>query len=464
MLTLSRFCYLLLALLCWSLSSAPSARGQSSLEIIEAIYGAGAFQMNVTPKVRALVRNNALDVAADPAVLGGDPAPGQGKRLRIRYRFGGGELEASAADFEHIQIPVSPVTNLPGASLPSNLPPAQPAQPLPKDGNWAAGAIPGAAQPAPASPGGFSIGDLFGDSQLRIVSARYGVDNRFNDVRERLQGMVRNSALSVKIDNVAMGGDPAAAKAKVLEVTYEYKGATYQTIAKEGATLNLPEAGSKPTIAAQVSAGLRITAARYGGDNRFNDVRERLQAMVRDNALSVKVDNAAMGGDPAVGKDKVVEVEYEMAGKVYRTSAREGRTLNLPDSNAQVVSTSAPTAPPPAANVPSTRGADTGASRTAGGRNSVASPVASSGAVAPLGTAGGLRIFYARYGVDGKEIDVRERLRPLLQNDALRATVNTSTMGSDPAPGAAKAVTILYEFKGRTFEKIARDGEAIQLP
>lgn len=464
MLTLSRSRSTLLVLL------AVTARAQSSLEIVEAIYGVGAFQMNVTQKVRALVRDNKLDVAADPAILGGDPAPGQGKRLLVRYRFGGRDYEATAADFEHIQIPASPITNLPGASspLPSNLPPARPQQPGASNGNWAAGALPAATQPAPPQPGGFSIGDLFGDSQLRIVSARYGADNRFNDVRERLQGLVRDNALSVKVDNTAMGGDPAVAKSKSLEVAYEYKGATFQTVAKEGGTLTLPEPGAKPALSTTVTSagsGLRILAARYGGDNRFNDIRERLQAMVRDNGLSVKVDNAAMGGDPAVGKDKNVDVEYEWAGKVYRASVREGRTLNLPDSNAQVISTSAPTAPSvtpaPAA---SSRGADSGASRSAGGRNSVTAPVASSGSVAPLGAPGGLRIFYARYGVEGKEVDVRERLRPLLQNDSLRATINAASMGSDPAPGTAKAVTIIYEFKGRTFEKTARDGEAIQLP
>lgn len=452
MLTLCRCCSALMVL-----SFAPHAFGQSTLEIIEAIYGAGAFQMNVTPKVRQFVRDNALDIAADPAILGGDPAPGQGKRLRVRYRFGGREFEASAADFEHIRIPVAqPPTN-----LPADLPPAVPAQPQ-QNGNWAAGAVPGAAQPAPAKPGGFSIGDLFGDSpQLRIVSARYGADNRFSDVRERLQGLVRDNALSVKVDNTSMGGDPAVAKNKTVEVTYEFKGSTYQAVVKEGATLSLPEQGAKPALTGVVTGAttLRVVAARYGGDNRFNDVRERLQAMVRDNALSVKVDNAAMGGDPAVGKDKVVEVEYELAGKVYRTSAREGRTLNLPDSGAQPAS-SAPSTPAPTG----TRGADTGASRSAGGRNSAVAPVASTAAVAPLGTAGGLRIFYARYGAEGQEVDVRERLRPLLQGDALRATVGAASMGGDPAPGAAKALTIIYEFKGRTFEKVARDGEAIQLP
>jgi hypothetical protein len=37
-------------------------------------------------------------------------------------------------------------------------------------------------------------------------------------------------------------------------------------------------------------------------------------------------------------------------------------------------------------------------------------------------------------------------------------------MGADPAPGVAKTLRVLYEFKGRTFEKVASDGQALVLP
>jgi hypothetical protein len=367
------------------LLSLPLAAQQ--LEIVEATYGVGNFQMDVAQKLRGLIQNNALDVAADPAILGGDPSPGNPKRLRVLYRFGGQQLEAFAADFERIRIPAA----------------------------------------------GFSLGDLWGNaatvSSLRIVSARYGQGARFNDVRERLQGLVRNDALSVAVTNVAMGGDPAPATAKTLEVSYEYRGAAYQTSVKEGATLVLPAAAEAP--APKV---LRIVSARYGEGARFNDVRDRVQALVRDNTLSLKVDNAPLGGDPAVGKDKVLEVTYEWTGAVYAASAREGRTLSLPDPAAKPVSTAVPV---PSAPAPS----NTGTLRPAN-----------------------LRIFYARYGVPGREVDVRDRLRPLLQNDSLSTVVGASSMGADPAPNVAKTLTVLYEIRGRTFEKTAADGQSLVLP
>ena len=445
MLTLARSCSALLTLL---LTTTPVLLAQTSqLEILEASYGAGNFQMNVAPKLRGMVQNNVLEVTADPGLLGGDPAPGSAKRLRVVYRLNGRQAEVSAGDYEKLRIPST-------------------------NADWSAGAIPVNKTPAATNPGGFSIGDIWGTpaaatTGLRIVSARYGAGASSKDVREYLQGLVRDNALSVKVDNAAMGGDPAPARAKLLDVTYEYRGTTFQTSVKEGAYLALPDANARaatnttapPASSDTLAPKLRILTARYGGDNRFNDVRDRLQGLVRDNALSLKVDNAAMGGDPAVGKDKSLELTYEWSGSVYSLTAKEGKSMNLPDPGANLVS-SAPV------GTPAGRGPDSDATRSAGNRNtsSVTPPPVAGREITPIGTAGGLRIFYARYGAQGQEADVREQLRPLLQGDTLRATVGLASMGSDPAPGVRKMLTVIYEYRGRTYEKAAYDGEALTLP
>ena len=75
-----------------------------------------------------------------------------------------------------------------------------------------------------------------------------------------------------------------------------------------------------------------------------------------------------------------------------------------------------------------------------------------------------MRIFYARYGAPGQEIDVREQLRPMLQPEALNIVIGVDSMGNDPAPGVLKTITVLYEFRGRTYEKTATDGQSLVLP
>ncbi|MCC6540543.1 MAG: DUF3395 domain-containing protein [Bryobacterales bacterium] len=442
-------------LICSTLLLSAVMLAQQPLEILEGVYGAGNFQMNVTPKLQALVQNNVLEMAVDPAVLGGDPAPGQAKRLRVRYRVAGGVVqEFSAGDFERFRLPAAAASNTPG--------------------NWAAGAIPATTQPAPAPAGGFSIGDIWGgqqQAQLKIVAARYGAGSRTVDVRERLQALVKDNTLSVRADNAAFG-DPAPAVAKTLEVTYEYRGAQAQTSVKEGAMLTLPTAGAAATAPAMAPA-LRIVSARYGGDNRFADVRERLQSMVRDNRLAIKADNATMGSDPAVGKDKSLEIVYEWSGAYYSATLREGRSATYPEAGARPMAN--PPAAAGAAAAPPIVSANPGQlpTMTAAGNNNSApppvtatgtGPVRSPGQVAPIGTAGGLRIFYARYGAPGQEVDVRESLRPQLRGEALSVVVGPQALGGDPAPGVAKRATVVYEFKGRTYQKTGGDGESIQLP
>jgi hypothetical protein len=52
--------------------------------------------------------------------------------------------------------------------------------------------------------------------------------------------------------------------------------------------------------------------------------------MVRNNRLSVLVNNTTMGGDPAFNQPKDVMVTYEYQGRSRTATTREGGNLNLP--------------------------------------------------------------------------------------------------------------------------------------
>ncbi len=294
--------------------------GQQPLEILSATYGAGSQTVNVTDRVRALVSNNSLVLTVDIPTLGTDPAPGTGKSLTVRYRLDGREGETIARDFEQLRIPLSTTA-------------------------------------APAAPtSGFSIADLYGNK-------------------------------------------PAAAPA---------------------------------------TPSLRILSARWGADTRYADVRANIEQRVQNNALSIRATNQNMGSDPAVGKDKFLIVQYEWQNATWEAQVKENGTLNLPASNARQIA-SQPASPVTAAPQP-------GAS------------------IAPVGQAGGLRIFYARYGADpNNRVDVRERLRPYLQNDRLSLAVSGNTMGIDPG-GSPKILEVVYEYRGRTFLKEIPEGSTLTLP
>ena len=61
-----------------------------------------------------------------------------------------------------------------------------------------------------------------------------------------------------------------------------------------------------------------------------NDVTRRLQRMIQNNTLDVKVTNSNMGGDPNKGADKSLKVDYAYRGQRRQVAVKEGDRLRLP--------------------------------------------------------------------------------------------------------------------------------------
>ena len=75
---------------------------------------------------------------------------------------------------------------------------------------------------------------------------------------------------------------------------------------------------------------LQIIKAVYGKSGAGKDVTRRLQLMIKNNTLSVKVTNDNMGGDPNKGADKSVKVDYSFRGQRRQVVVKEGDWLKLP--------------------------------------------------------------------------------------------------------------------------------------
>ena len=310
---------------------------------------------------------------------------------------------------------------------------------------------------------------------LEIVSAQYGAGGTWIDVAARLTPLVRDGGLVATVDVPTLGADPVPGVVKQLRVRYRSGGQENEAVVSDGETLRINSGSSNPSPAENrfsvsdlfsdrpavapspvapvtPAASLRILSARYYYGAQGVDVRDRVQALIRDDRLSAKITNQVMGSDPAIGKTKKLDIRYEYRGAVYDTTVSEDKTLNLPDPSAR-----------PVEGATSVQG-----SAPASSTNTVAPSSVlwrkSPESVGPLGTAGKLRVFYARYGAGSNWVDVRERLRPFLKEDGLSVAVNIDTMGTDPSPGAAKSLIVTFEVKGRTFERTVGDGQTLSLP
>jgi len=84
---------------------------RATIEIVQATYGSKDKQKDVTDMVRKRVAGVPVIALGSPAYnasFGGDPAPGEQKRLVIRYRIDGRAGEATFAEDATIVLPVPP--------------------------------------------------------------------------------------------------------------------------------------------------------------------------------------------------------------------------------------------------------------------------------------------------------------------------------------------------------------------
>ena len=82
---------------------------------------------------------------------------------------------------------------------------------------------------------------------------------------------------------------------------------------------------------AAVPASLSILKAVYKAEGAEKNVTSIVAGMVTNHTLNMNVNNAMLGGDPAVGKVKQLVVEYELGGKRLAQTVNEDDTLSIPE-------------------------------------------------------------------------------------------------------------------------------------
>ncbi|HEY2459296.1 MAG TPA: hypothetical protein VGI16_00735 [Candidatus Acidoferrum sp.] len=184
-----------------------------------------------------------------------------------------------------------------------------------------------------------------GGDAWEVVKAEYGTKNRHVDVTQIVQRLLweRQDQGRFQVTNDAMGGDPAVGADKVLRVWAQNR-------RREQREFDYKEGGWLETNAFAVRndrgdddwnrrrddddrgrpGGLTIIRGFYGVQGQMANVTEILRGMVRGGVLQVRVDNGALGGDPAVGRDKVLIVVYFAQGREQATCIGEGNTLRVP--------------------------------------------------------------------------------------------------------------------------------------
>jgi len=181
------------------------------------------------------------------------------------------------------------------------------------------------------------------DNDWQIVRAEYGSRTQHNDVTDIVKDLVGRGGVNgrVAVNNQTMGGDPAVGADKHLRIwarnrrneerEFDFKEGGFIDVATFAVRRDRDDLNDRPAnYGDRDDQGLRIVRAYYGWQASTVNVTEVLRSRMRDGQISFVVTNSALGGDPAVGADKVLVVIYRHQGRESAAIVREGNTLTIP--------------------------------------------------------------------------------------------------------------------------------------
>jgi hypothetical protein len=263
----------------------------------------------------------------------------------------------------------------------------------------------------------------------QVMKAEWGAGNRWMDVTYQVRVLLSGNGM-VKVNNDNIGGDPAKGADKILRIqARNSRGQSQQFTFKEGGSIDASQFYNYGGGASNGNGpGLQVMWAEWGAGNRTADVTARVRALLSGNGV-VKVTNANMGGDPAVGADKVLRISARDArGQVQQFSYKEGQSI------------------------------DASQFYNYGGGPGPGNPGI------PGGGNGNLQIVRAYYGLNNQTNDVSQLLRGMVQNGTLVVQVNNNSMGGDPAKGGDKVLTVIYRYQGREQTSTVKEGNTLRIP
>jgi hypothetical protein len=198
-------------------------------KIVRADYGFKAQRTDVTDILRDLVSRGGVNgrVVVNNQTMGGDPAVGRDKSLRIfarNRRNEEREFDVNEGGFVDARFFAVREEDR------DDRVPARDDRPR-EDRDRA---------DRPRDDHDRDRGERGEARDLVIIRGFYGVQGRTVNVTEQLRSMVRDGVLAVRVNNQNFGGDPAIGADKVLIVIYSSHGQEQASAAREGERLIIP--------------------------------------------------------------------------------------------------------------------------------------------------------------------------------------------------------------------------------
>lgn len=162
----------------------------------------------------------------------------------------------------------------------------------------------------------------------QVLHAEWGAEGRRVDVTNRVRVLLSGRG-TVKVNNTNLGGDPAEGQRKVLHIRARtFRGESREFNFAEGEFIDAGQFYNyNGGFDEDDAPGWRVMWAEWGAGDRFADVTQRVRELLSGEG-TVKVNNANLGGDPAIGAKKVLRISVrDRNGAVRQFSFEEGQYI-----------------------------------------------------------------------------------------------------------------------------------------
>jgi len=173
--------------------------------------------------------------------------------------------------------------------------------------------------------------------ELTILKAEYGAfddsddtEQGIADVTKAVRRMIKRGTRSILASN-GLWGDPASNVPKEMKIDYTLNGEAQSVKVRENQAVELPVGA----VVERAVYGVipEHPAPKPAKHNQTVDLTAKLAALVKDGTLSVKIDNALAGRDPASLTVKELRLDYRYRGQTKHLRVAENALVVLPEEN-----------------------------------------------------------------------------------------------------------------------------------
>lgn len=169
--------------------------------------------------------------------------------------------------------------------------------------------------------------DVIPRDGFAVLAARYGVDHHWIDNTAQVRAALEEGLQDYV--GTAKTPDPAYGRHKTTVLLYAQDSRVGLRQALDDKPLSLGGRSSEEKLADVPKQGFAVLAARFGFDERWQDVTDKVIPLVRDGHLDFQPATANLP-DPAPGEPKALAVAYSVGGRVGLYVQSQWRSTKLP--------------------------------------------------------------------------------------------------------------------------------------